>query len=98
MPNAVEFTIAALAVWRVARMLAKETGPGAIFRNWRLFIGRRFPPKGAYLSWVDEGFSCPVCLSFWLGLVCAFWLFPNYWPVTGLGLSAVAVIINAKVG
>jgi hypothetical protein len=98
LPNAVEFTIAALAVWRLARMLASETGPFALFRNWRLFIGRKFPPQGAYVHWIDEGFSCPVCLSFYIGLACAAWLFPGYWPVTGLALGAVATILTRKVG
>jgi hypothetical protein len=98
LPNAVEFTIAALSVWRLARMLASETGPFALFRNWRLFIGRKFPPQGAYVHWIDEGFSCPVCLSFYIGLACAAWLFPDYWPVTGLALGAVATILTRKVG
>lgn len=72
---------AALGAWRLARMVAQEDGPGAIFLLWRSKLGEwrdrvsaeyaRTQSQGAYrrlfnLAWLQDGFNCVWCLSWWL--------------------------------
>ena len=51
-------------VYRIARMLALEDGPFALFSHWRGFIFEHFGN-----GWVNEGFNCPLCISFWLSII-----------------------------
>jgi hypothetical protein len=55
--------LAILATYRVARMLALEEGPFALFDRWRnLFLND---------TWVGRGVRCPLCIGFWLALPAA---------------------------
>jgi hypothetical protein len=55
--------LAILAAYRVARMLALEEGPFALFDRWRnLFLND---------NWIGRGMRCPLCLGFWLALPAA---------------------------
>lgn len=54
-------TVAALAVYRVARMLSLEEGPFELFARVR---GLLDPNQR---TWLGRGVNCPLCLSFWLG-------------------------------
>lgn len=63
---AVNVALAALASYRVARMLAQETGPFALFRRFREAISLRFPGKGRREHWIAEGVSCPLCEGFYI--------------------------------
>jgi len=81
----VQLLIAALFVYRLARMLAEEEGPFALF-NWV----RGLAPAQ---SWVQRGLECVMCLSVWVALPVAYWLGGD-WVLTWLALSAVAVIIK----
>jgi hypothetical protein len=68
------FIVVSFAVYRVSRMVALERGPFSIFENLRGLILKQFGDQ----SWVFEGFTCPMCLSFWFGLIAACFL-PGTW-------------------
>jgi hypothetical protein len=79
----IAYLLSVLAVYRVARMVALEDGPGNVFQDVR----------GALLrapAWVQKGMSCPLCLGFWLALVPALvvvWAFGLWLWVVGLWLA-----------
>ena len=56
------YMIAALAIFRIAHMIAKEEGPFAMFEQARDRIMSRF----GRFHWLTNGIHCPVCISFWL--------------------------------
>lgn len=88
------FVLAALATFRVSRMVALEEGPFSIFTKLR----GRFPQTG----WVGRGLACPMCISFWVALVFAPLVVQPFQPglyiVVFLALSGAAVIIYRLVG
>lgn len=56
------WALAVLAVYRPARMIALEDGPGNVFQDLR----------GSLLkapAWVQKGISCPLCIGFWLAVL-----------------------------
>lgn len=59
--------LAALAAWRIARMMVVETGPLGAFERLRFEVAKHTTPGG----WIDEGFSCVLCVSFWAALILA---------------------------
>lgn len=59
--------VSALASYRVARMLALETGPFGLFAGVR----SRFDPKQE--TWIGKGLNCPYCIGMWASLA-AFWV------------------------
>lgn len=87
-----DFTIAALVVYRLSLMLSLEAGPGRIFKKLRNIP----PPKSA----TKEGLSCIHCSSVWYSApVTAFlwwrdriepWDAPLWW----LALSGVAICLH----
>ena len=85
------FIIGALAVYRVARMAALERGPFEVFERWRGFVLRRC----GLASWVFDGFTCPLCLSFWLGFIGALWVAdtPEVYVPVALALSGAATLL-----
>lgn len=80
-----ELIIAALFVYRLARMLAEEEGPFKVF-TWL----RERAPTG---TWIARGVECIMCLSVWVALPVAYYIGGD-WILTWLALSAVAVIIK----
>lgn len=75
-----------LAAYRAAKMLTMEDGPFNVFEKLRDWIFTRFDEY----SWVNKGFSCPLCVSFWLAL--AFIFLPT--PVLiWLAAAAIASVI-----
>ena len=84
----------ALATWRVARMLALETGPFAVFESLRNRAAQS--PH----AWLANGFSCVACLSFWLGLFASVLMGGDALLIVyrGLAFSAVAVILMRWAG
>lgn len=66
--------LAALAVYRVAFMIAREEGPWDIFDRLRAraallpveTVGNRTRPH-----WIQRGLGCPLCISWWLALPAA---------------------------
>jgi hypothetical protein len=87
-----EFVLLGLAIYRVARMMAMERGPFDAFRLWRDWVGKHFKhnKKTGRQSWVDEGFNCPLCLSFWGGVVSA-WILS---PISILAYVVVALALG----
>ena len=85
--------LAAFAIYRAARMVAEEDGPGFVFKRVR---DRFSNDKRAF----DVGLRCVYCIGFWVALpvvvmVVAFadwdWrLFPIWW----LGLAGAAAKIH----
>lgn len=53
------FLIAALASWRIAHLVARESGPGGIFLRAR----ERFPR-----NWFRSALSCVKCAGLWSSL------------------------------
>jgi len=86
------FAIAALAVYRLAKMIAEETGPFKMFTRLR-----ESTPEGSNLR---EGIQCIFCVSMWIAFPVAVlvglfgpiepWLIPLLWPA----LSSVTVLIR----
>lgn len=81
------FFLLVLAIWRLSRAIAWERGPGDVFAKGRAVVAQRCPYAPAeaanYLgpndydnsgrahSWQRAGVNCPLCISFWLGIVAA---------------------------
>ncbi len=84
--------LAALAVYRVAHMVAVEDGPFDAFSEWRERIGQA--------NWIGRGFHCVLCLSWWLAGLAAVWLvavgiigwagFVLTWP----GLAGAVLVLH----
>lgn len=96
--SALDFTIHALAVFRLAIMVTKEDGPGWIFKRVRSVV-KRCAPKTTHM---DEGIECPWCMSMQFAIVIAlarFFLSGN--PVydviiLALALSGAAIAVNQQ--
>ncbi len=56
-----------LAIYRVSYLIAKEDGPFDVFALIRGKISQE--------NWIGRGLNCVLCLSFWLSLIPALWLF-----------------------
>lgn len=92
MYNWLTFIIAALAVYRAARMVVEEDGPAFVFKRMR---DARTNDKSS----IDVGLRCFYCVSFWAALVATLllvvvggwdaWLFPLWW----FGLAGAAAKI-----
>ena len=81
-----------LAVYRGARMVAKEIGPFGIFDALR---DRWTDPK----DWKAVGVRCPLCVGFWLalpaGAVYALWAGDVWlWPLYWFGIAGGAVLLR----
>ncbi len=104
--NALQLLVAILAVYRLAILLSQDDGPGDWFLVIRTWLGaydyERDPtpvPPGEPVHYrprtnLGRLISCPRCLSVWLALPLAAWLWWGAWPwlVLGwLGLSGGAI-------
>jgi len=60
-----------LATWRVVHFLVYESGPWDLAQRFREKIGISHYEDGALTgardSFLAQLFSCPLCLSFWIG-------------------------------
>jgi hypothetical protein len=84
--------LAALAVYRLSRMISDEEGPFAVFTKLRGLAKSD--------TWIGRGLECILCVSVWVSLPATIlitvlgyidqWL----WPLTWLALSGVTVIIR----
>ena len=88
-----KFATATLAVWRLSRAIAWERGPTDIFARTRQAVAQRWPyapaeaanylcpddydQNGKAESWQRAGIKCPLCISFWLGIVMAVAMLPK---------------------
>lgn len=87
MPLWLRFTIAVLATWRVAHLVAHEDGPGDIVARFRQRITH--PGLNAMLR-------CVYCSSLWIAAPAALWLTtaPLDWLLTMLAISGAASIVE----
>lgn len=95
MSDAFQFLLLALVVWRICRIVVAEDGPFDVFAKLRDRFGVM-----TQKTWMQRGFACMACVSFWLGIIAAVLRFG--WSVEsviyGLALSAVSVILMRRVG
>lgn len=85
------YLLAALAVYRLSRMIADEYGPFNVFLKLR--TAAKHYARGRADNWLWKGVTCPLCLSFWLAWPVAALLPSADWPtyiVTALALSGAA--------
>lgn len=102
-----DIIILALAVWRVASLLATERGPYNIFGKirQRCGVGYRTDQFGNETVITDSELarliSCPWCNSVWLGAIAslAYFALGNVavWLALPLALSAVAILFGSIV-
>ncbi len=77
-----------LAVYRASYFIAKEDGPFDMFSKMRGKIGQE--------GWVGRGLNCVLCISFWLSLIPALWLFwgrPIDIIAGWFGISGAALVL-----
>ena len=82
------FVLSALAIWRVAHVVARENGPWDLIARLRANVG-----SGVLGSLMD----CFYCLSFLIALAPALWISRSWtgFLVQWLALSAVAMSAGA---
>ena len=92
------FVLAALAVYRLSRMISDEEGPGLPWgteedRKLGMFLRLRKRYPG--VNWLGRGLECIMCLSVWVALPMAVYI-DGAWttPITWLALSAVTVLLR----
>lgn len=76
---------AALAAYRLGRMIAYESGPMRAFERLRGLVFDRYGH-----TWIDDGINCPLCVSFWLALV-LYWL--PLWVIAPLAAAGIAAFL-----
>lgn len=87
--DALWFVVAALGVWRVARMIAREDGPFDLFAEVRGRIGQA--------TWVGRGLHCVLCVSWWLAWPAALllpWADWREYVLLAMGLSGAVVVLH----
>jgi hypothetical protein len=98
-----DYAIAALAVWRLAALIAYERGPFDVFVRLRTRAGITAGDDGAPAEWDEANMLhglmvCVWCNSVWLALpVAVLWLvWPGgaLWLCLPLALSAGAIAIE----
>ncbi len=80
--------LSVLAVYRASYFIAKEDGPFDLFSELRGKIGQD--------GWVGRGLHCVLCISFWLSLIPALWLFwgrPIDIIAGWFGISGAALVL-----
>jgi hypothetical protein len=67
----IRFILAALAAYRLALLVTKESGPFMMFERLRTWLGQKASGKrlGGFRWTMAELFSCPHCLGIWLCLL-----------------------------
>jgi hypothetical protein len=65
--SALHFLILVLVVFRLTLMITTEAGPAWVFKYFRRAV-KRGAPKATHL---DEGITCPWCVSVWVGAAVA---------------------------
>lgn len=97
-----DIIILALATFRIASLLVKETGPLGVFAKLRRGMGvtvnEYSQPEGN--GFLGELFSCMWCMSVWVGLgwTVSYYLVPSltYWIALPFALSTVAIVISER--
>lgn len=93
-----DFIIHALAVFRLALMVTKESGPGWVFKRLRQWCKKSCPRW----SHMDEGIECPWCMSMQFALIVTvsrFFLAGSLVYdviILALALSGAAIVVNQQ--
>lgn len=87
MPDALAFVTAALAVWRVSHLIAREDGPGDVVARVRARLGD---------GWLGRLADCFYCVSVWVAAPFALVTARDLvtWIVHWLALSGVACLLE----
>ena len=90
---AIRLILAAFAVYRLAGLIALDSGPFGVFERLRARAGRRAAGAPRYgLAWsLSEALNCPYCLGVWLAA--PVWLLArskNKWSCLTLGVLGVS--------
>jgi hypothetical protein len=80
------FTVAVLATWRLAHLVAREDGPGEILVSLRRRVS----------AGLGKMLDCVYCLSLWISAPAALWITrdPFDWFVTTLAVSGGACLLE----
>ncbi len=102
--NGLEFIVIGFATWRIASMIAVETGPAGVFEWFRDKVGIEYDERSIPVAtnFIGEGLMCVWCNSVWIGLAfTGLW----YWQKAialilslPFALSALAIIVEEIVG
>jgi hypothetical protein len=97
-----DFTILALATYRISSLLSEETGPFRMFSQLRVWMGEKTNAEGDRYGTnvISKALVCLWCVSVWvgIGLVFLYYIYPTVvWYMLPLALSAVAVIIESRI-
>ncbi len=107
--KAVTLVIAALFVYRLARMVAVEAGPHlfpseprGLFARLRQAATDQFGQDGEPANFLGSLLSCPWCLSVWIGIAVTLYLLlmPSWgtWLLLPLALSGAAGLLYSREG
>lgn len=87
--------LAVFATYRLATDFAWEAGPFGWYAAMRGRVLAAYGPD----DWRSEGATCPICLSFWIGLLVTMLVLPFttfdvwLWPLWWLGVSGAAAYL-----
>jgi hypothetical protein len=100
----IQFTIVALAVWRISSFLVDENGPWSFMDRFRHSVGvRQDELTGLWYgeTHLADLLTCVWCTSFWVAILAslAYLIAPEttVWLSLPFALSAVACIISEMV-
>ena len=92
-----DFLLAALAVYRLARLIAWEDGPGHVCARLRAAASTTLDEAGQPTNFAGALLACPYCLSVWLAgpvaLLVLRWPKLARWLLLPLALSGAACVL-----
>lgn len=101
--TALWFTLATLATYRVAYMIAIEDGPADVFvwlrtQVYLQWTGKKQKERGGnWYHWTYRGINCPLCISFWLSWAAAAgipWTSWREYLYLSLGIAGGIVVLH----
>jgi len=85
--SGLDVVIAALATYRVAKMLSSEEGPFSLFDKFRDLFQKE--------NWIGRGVRCPWCISFWAAMVSVLMIYLGLrWILLWPAISGAAVLLD----
>ena len=90
------FLVLSLAVFRLSHMITDESGPFWMFRKLRSTVKKKAPKP----THMDEGISCPLCMSMQLAIAVAaieYFFHENPFfevPILSLAISGASILFH----
>jgi hypothetical protein len=87
----IAFTLSVMAVYRLSYLVSNEDGPFDFLSKLREWIGQK--------NWIGRGINCLLCVSFWLSVFPALWLYFEYdkpFVLSWLAIATGCLIIHRK--